>query len=180
MVFDWLNWNETLSITLIFLSHLKNLRLNRSGDLFSPPYCGNSFRKRAPCTLKGLFCRGCDDHERGVLLICWLAPPSSGLYKNTSFHKKLPLGNKLVKQTPKCLFVLSLIYLNVSIIQTGSEPTFGKRGRWRARETMQVLLPTGWKGLVAVKLGWAWRVCTFVLSPPPAPWNEFTAISVIT
>lgn len=98
-VWQWLNWKETLSIT-DFCLIWKNLRLNRSGNFF-PSYCGNSFRKRVPRTLKeGIFPLGCGDHECGILLICWLAPPSSGLYKNTSFHKTLALGNKTSKAKP--------------------------------------------------------------------------------
>lgn len=166
-VWQWLDWKETLSIT-DFCLIWKNLRLNRSGNFF-PSYCGNSFRKRVPRTLKeGIFPLGCGDHEYGILLICWLAPPSSGLYKNTSFHKTLALGNKLVKQNPPCLLMLTLIYLNPSIIQTGTEPIFGKHGCWMARERMQVLLPTGWKGLVAVKLSWHGEFVD-VLSTPPGP-----------
>lgn len=51
-----------------------------------------------------------------------------------------------------------------SIIQTGTEPTFGKQGCWMARETMKVLLPTGWKRLVTVKLAWHGE---FVQTFPP-------------
>lgn len=162
---QWLNWKETLSIT-DFCLIWKNLRLNRSRNFFLP-YCGNSFRKRVPWK-KEFFSLGCGDQECGILLICWLAPPSSGMYKNTSFHKTLALGNKLVKQNPPCLLMLTLIYLNSSIIQTGTEPIFGKHGCWMARETMQVLLSTGWKGLVAVKLSWHGEFVD-VLSPPPGP-----------
>lgn len=61
-------------------------------------------------------------------LFVGLHRPLLAFCKNTSFHKKLALGNKSVKQNPLCLWMLTLIYLNASIIQTETEPTFGKHG----------------------------------------------------
>lgn len=101
-------------------------------------------------------------------LFVGLHRPLLAYIKTPAFTRRLPLEIKLVKQNPPCLLMLTLIYLNPSIIQTGTEPIFGKHGCWMARERMQVLLPTGWKGLVAVKLSWHGEFVD-VLSTPPGP-----------